>query len=171
MVNNMAALQRLGAAIRPMFPAWCRSYKSDISLDKLYPASGDAQPPIEGGITMTDVQVFDNDPSNPYRVEIHVHLDSAQWISAEAKNRLRSECKPYINCEGHLVIGSDKTRKKTVNLADCLDILRCMVREVSRPPPKNIPENRFTLRAKHERLAAARLRVPKASVMESSGSP
>lgn len=157
--------------MRPVIPVWCRSYKSDISLDKLYPASGDPQPPTEGGIPMKDVQVFDHDPSNPYRVQVRVHLDSVQWISAEAKGRLRSLCKPYIDCEGHLVIASDKTRKKTINLADCLDKLRCMVREVSRPPPEYIPETRFTLRAKHERLAAARLRVPRVPAADSSATP
>nr|XP_037287445.1 LOW QUALITY PROTEIN: peptidyl-tRNA hydrolase ICT1, mitochondrial-like [Rhipicephalus microplus] len=162
----MAALRRLAcsAAMRPTFLTWCRSYKSDISLDKLYPSSGEnatQSPPLEGGVNMKDVQIYDHDPTNPYRVEIRVHLDSTQWISQEAKQRLRQECKPFIDSHGNLVLHSDKTRKKSVNVADCLDMLRCMLREVSRPPPENIPETRLTLRAKHERLAAARLRIPR----------
>ncbi|KAL1477896.1 hypothetical protein MTO96_035386 [Rhipicephalus appendiculatus] len=143
----MAALRRLAcsAAMRPTFLTWCRSYKSDISLDKLYPSSGDGatqSPRLEGGVHLKDVQIYDHDPTNPYRVEIRVHLDSAQWISPEAKQRLRLQCKPFIDSSGNLVLHSDKTRKKSVNLADCLDMLRCMLREVSRPPPENIPETR-----------------------------
>ncbi|XP_070379936.1 large ribosomal subunit protein mL62-like [Dermacentor albipictus] len=166
----MAALRRLGcsATMRPLLPALCRSYKSDVSLDKLYPASNTAQtPPLEGGVQMKDVQIYDHDPANPYRVEIRVHLDSARWISQEARDRLRLTCKPFIDSRGNLVFASDKTRKKSINLADCLDKLRCMLRELSRPPPNNVPETRFTLRAKHERLAAARLRIPKVPAAES----
>uniref|UniRef100_A0A131XBU2 Putative peptidyl-trna hydrolase n=1 Tax=Hyalomma excavatum TaxID=257692 RepID=A0A131XBU2_9ACAR len=163
----MAALRRLAspAMVRPALLTWCRSYKSDISLDKLYPESSSdsatKSPPLEGGVQMKDVQIYDHDPNNPYRVEIRVHLDTAQWISPEAKDRLRLECRPFIDSVGNLVLASDKTKKKSINLADCLDMLRCMLSEVSRPPPENIPETRFTLRAKHERLAAARLRIPR----------
>ncbi|KAH7950282.1 hypothetical protein HPB49_021803 [Dermacentor silvarum] len=166
----MAALRRLScsAMMRPLLPARCMSYKSDISLDKLYPASSNAQsPPLEGGVQMKDVQVYDHDPTNPYRVEVRVHLDSAQWISQEAKDRLRLMCKPFIDSRGNLVLASDKTRKKSINVADCMDKLRCMLSEVSRPPPDNIPETRFTLRAKHERLAAARLRIPRVPAAKS----
>ncbi|KAH7944601.1 hypothetical protein HPB52_021816 [Rhipicephalus sanguineus] len=160
--------------MRPALLTWCRCYKSDISLDKLYPSSGDGatqSPRLEGGVNMKDIQINDHDPTSPHRVEIRVHLDSAQWISPEAKQRLRLECKPFIDSSGNLVLHSDKTRKKSINVADCLDMLRCMLREVSLPPPENIPETRFTLRAKHERLAAARLRIPRAPAVDGGVSP
>ncbi|KAH9365380.1 hypothetical protein HPB48_011408 [Haemaphysalis longicornis] len=159
----MAALRRLLISPRPSSLACCRSYKSSINLETLYPDSKNVEIPTGQGVPMSDVKIYDEDPSNPFRVEVRVHLDSAQWISPEAKNRLRLECKPYIDSHGHLVLASDRTRKKSINVADCLDKLRCMLREVSNPPPEKIPETRFTLRAKHERLAAERLRVPRAA--------
>ncbi|KAH8036830.1 hypothetical protein HPB51_006099 [Rhipicephalus microplus] len=80
--------------MRPTFLTWCRSYKSDISLDKLYPSSGEnatQSPPLEGGVNMKDVQIYDHDPTNPYRVEIRVHLDSTQvdFAGGQAKTATR----------------------------------------------------------------------------------
>uniref|UniRef100_A0A4D5RNS4 Putative peptidyl-trna hydrolase n=1 Tax=Ixodes scapularis TaxID=6945 RepID=A0A4D5RNS4_IXOSC len=152
-----------------------RSYKSAVSLDKIYPDSDlNHVKPVEapqstnevfsGYIPMNRVEVRENNPDNPFRVELRVHLDSAEWIPQSGKDRLKKLAKVYIDADGKLVVSSDKTKKKLVNVADCVDKLRIMVREACKPPPENIPETRFTLRAKAERTAAKRLLVRKDAV-------
>ncbi|EEC17733.1 immature colon carcinoma transcript 1 protein, putative, partial [Ixodes scapularis] len=150
------------------FSLFVRSYKSAVSLDKIYPDSDlNHVKPIEapqstnevfsGYIPMNPVDVREKNPDNPFRVELRVHLDSADWIPQSGRERLKKLAKVYIDADGKLVVSLDKTKKKLVHVADCVDKLRIMVREACKPPPENIPETRFTLRAKAERTAAKRL--------------
>lgn len=153
-----------------------RLYKSDVSLDTLYPTSGldiakrveiprNAEDTFSGYIPMKRIDVFE-DAVNPFKVELRFHLDSADWMPKVARDRLKVLCKSSIDKNGRLVVSSDKTRKKLVNVADCTDKLRCMVREACKPPPESIPETRFTRRYKAEREATKRLRIRKADAAD-----
>ncbi|CAN8002928.1 unnamed protein product [Ixodes hexagonus] len=152
-----------------------RSYKSALSLDKIYPDS-DLNPvkPVKapestnevfsGYVPMNRIDVLEENADNPFKVELRFHLDSADWIPQVGRDRLKQLAKIYIDADGRLVVSSDKTRKKLVNVADCVDKLRSMIREACKPPPENVPETRFTLRAKAEREAAKRLLLRKDSL-------
>lgn len=55
-------------------------------------------------------------------------------------------------------IKSEKTRAQTLNLADCLDKLRCYITEASQPPPTIDQETLEERQERAEKAAAERLR-------------
>jgi hypothetical protein len=63
-----------------------------------------------------------------------------------------------ISKEGVWTIRSDKTRSQTLNVADCIDKLRCYIAEVEQPPPQISVETLEKKRLSIERAAAERLR-------------
>lgn len=66
--------------------------------------------------------------------------------------------KNNINKEGFWTITSEKTRKQTLNLADCLDKIRCYIQEATIVVPEIDFELLEQRRLRAEKAAAARIR-------------
>ena len=67
------------------------------------------------------------------KVTIKFHLDGADWIPEIVRIRLKDLHKNSINKDGYWIIRSDKTRYQHLNMADCLDRLRCFIGEAAKP--------------------------------------
>lgn len=65
--------------------------------------------------------------------------------------------KNSINKEGLWIIRSDKTRTQMLNVADCMDKLRCYITEASQPIRKPSQETLDAIRECRERAAINRL--------------
>lgn len=92
------------------------------------------------------------------KVSVSFHLKTADWIPEETRQKLETIHKNRLTADGHLVIRSDKTRKQTLNLADCIDKLRCYISEAEQPPEPELSLETIELRRKSlERAAIERL--------------
>ncbi|CAG9798326.1 unnamed protein product [Chironomus riparius] len=127
-------------------------FKSDISLDKLYPNSKQniftPSPPsldkdkFNGFIPVNQLQITYDRSSGAggqnvnkvaTKVDLRFHVDNANWISDAIKNRLKEDHKMKINKEGFLIIKSELTRYQQMNLADALAKLRTLIRAAETP--------------------------------------
>jgi peptidyl-tRNA hydrolase ICT1 len=152
-------------------------FKSTYSLDKVYPKSTlnpVAVPKIPqneeeftGYIPSDKLKISYCRSSGPggqhvnktnSKVTVCVHLASAEWIPSKARPKLAKLHKNSINKEGFWMITSEKTRTATLNLADCMDKMRCYITEASRPVPVPDIETVEMWRERAEKAAAARLR-------------
>ncbi|XP_055689399.1 peptidyl-tRNA hydrolase ICT1, mitochondrial [Lutzomyia longipalpis] len=125
-------------------------YKSDISLDKLYPQSKikifTPKPPAEVGkfngyIPMDQIKVTYSCSSGPggqnvnrvhTKVDLRFKLDSATWIPESVRAKMHENFKTRINKEGFFVVRSDLTRFQHMNLADALEKLRNLIRNLEK---------------------------------------
>lgn len=93
------------------------------------------------------------------KVSVSFHLQSADWLPEETRNKLADLHKANISKDGMLTIRSDKTRTQTLNLADCMDRLRCYISEAEQPPEPELSLETIELRRQRlERASAERLR-------------
>ncbi|XP_076366030.1 large ribosomal subunit protein mL62 isoform X3 [Tachypleus tridentatus] len=138
----------------PSFP----EFKSAYSLDKIYPNSGLNVTTIPEPPKNSEEKFSGYIPIVNTKVEIRFHLSTADWIPESARNKMLEHYKTSITKEGYLVVNSDKTRTQTLNQADCMDKIRCMIREASRSPPEVLPETRQMLKARQDRASSMRLR-------------
>lgn len=93
------------------------------------------------------------------RVSVSFHLESADWLPPETREKLAEIHKARLNKDGFLTIRSDKTRAQTLNIADCLDKMRCYISEAEQPPEPEISLETIELRRQQqERASAKRLR-------------
>ncbi|OQR70211.1 peptidyl-tRNA hydrolase ICT1 [Tropilaelaps mercedesae] len=163
--RNLAGIRRL-------------AFKSPLNVGTLYGAEPDAiadspKPPqstetaFTGYIPMKELIISHCRSSGPggqnvdktnTKADVRFHLDSATWIPKEAKQRLKTICASSISKEGFLIVNSDRTRKQTINTADCIDKIRTMVFEACKPPPEISYETKQMLKNRLERAAARRLR-------------
>ncbi|XP_076635878.1 large ribosomal subunit protein mL62 [Colletes latitarsis] len=153
------------------------TYKSAISLDKLYPTSNlklytptfvpeDPNAKFNGYIPLEQIDITYSRSSGPggqhvnrtnTKVDVRFQLKSAKWLSEEIKEKLAEEFKNKLTRDGYLVIKSELTRSQQLNLADALEKLRTIIRNAVKPPPEVSPE---TLEMKRkQKLKAARERV------------
>jgi len=92
------------------------------------------------------------------KVTVKFHLQSADWIPDELKPRISELHKNSISKEGYWLIRSDKTRQQSLNLADCMDKLRCYIAEAVKPPEiEPTFETLELIRMRREKAAARRL--------------
>ncbi|KAF7489315.1 Peptidyl-tRNA hydrolase ICT1 [Sarcoptes scabiei] len=73
-------------------------------------------------------------------------------------NRIYTKHKNSISKEGDWIIRSDKTRHQMLNVADCLDKLRCFVAEATKPP-KIEPSFETLEKIRQQREKAAQKRL------------
>lgn len=93
------------------------------------------------------------------KVSVSFHLETADWLPEETRKRLSEIHASKLSKDGFLTIRSDKTRTQTLNLADCMDRLRCYISEAEQPPePELSLETIETRRLQMDRAAAERLR-------------
>ncbi|EPB71899.1 TSC-22/dip/bun family protein [Ancylostoma ceylanicum] len=73
-----------------------------------------------------------NVQKNATKVEIRFKLEDADWLSDELKDGLANRLANRINAKGELIIESDRTRERNLNLADCFDKLRSTIYDVEK---------------------------------------
>ncbi|XP_054720125.1 peptidyl-tRNA hydrolase ICT1, mitochondrial-like, partial [Uloborus diversus] len=154
-----------------------RGFKSEYSLERIYPNSSlDLSKPKEvkvsdekfsGYVPFDKLQVTYSRSSGPggqnvnkvnTKVEIRFHLLTASWIPQKTREKLQELHYNNLTKDGFMILKSDKTRLQTLNMADCLDKLRCYIREAEKPPPEVLPETLELRKKRQEKAAAARLR-------------
>merc|ERR1712038_137911 len=87
------------------------------------------------------------------KVEIRFHVESADWLSSDAKERIRDTENTRITNDGYLIVRSEKTRKQLLNQADCMEKIREIVRRAEKEPFVPSEED---LAVKAQRLEKAR---------------
>ncbi|CAO1343959.1 unnamed protein product [Diamesa hyperborea] len=155
------------------------AFKSDLSLDKLYPNSKakifTPLPPssntqaFSGYVPLDQLQIRYDRSSGPggqnvnkleTKVDMRFNVKSANWFSDAVKERLCEDFKTKINKEGFLIIKSDVTRYQQMNLADALEKLRNMIRDAEKPKTIELsPEKLEKIRRKQEKAARERLLI------------
>lgn len=90
------------------------------------------------------------------KVEIRFHLETATWIPAEGRERLKTQWGHLVNRRGQLVLNCDEQRSQLANTRICLDRLRSLVTEACRPPPSGPDEATQHLHEKRRARASAR---------------
>ncbi|XP_046734414.1 peptidyl-tRNA hydrolase ICT1, mitochondrial [Diprion similis] len=153
------------------------SYKSAYSLDNLYPKSSlklytpnfvpeDPNAKFNGFIPMDELQISYSRSSGPggqnvnrvnTKVDLRFNVKNARWLNDELKPKLLDKYSTKINKNGDLIIKSDVTRSQQLNLADALEKLRFMIRQVAKPPPQITEETEERLRRRHLKAARERL--------------
>ncbi|KAH8287793.1 hypothetical protein KR018_000328 [Drosophila ironensis] len=154
------------------------SYKSDLSLDRIYPTSRlqiftpPPPPPgsgdkFNGFIPMDKLEVTFSRSSGPggqhvntvnTKVDVRFKVAEAEWIPEKTRQKLLQTLANRITKEGYFYIKSDLTRSQQMNLADALEKLRTIIRSqeaVQASPPSE--ETLEKLRRRQERAARERL--------------
>ncbi|XP_054168337.1 peptidyl-tRNA hydrolase ICT1, mitochondrial-like [Oppia nitens] len=163
-------------------------FKSQQSLDNLYPksqissdiktnAKSETDNVFSGHIPIKELQISYCRSSGPggqhvnktnTKVTVQFQLSSANWIPNETKEKLKQLHKNNINKDGFWIIRSDKTRAQLMNLADCLDKIRCYITEASKPIKQPSIETLEKIRENREKAAIRRLEdKKKRSLMKS----
>lgn len=152
-------------------------FSSPYSSDKLYPKSTESKdkPTLEVSTTekftgvipiekLTITYARSSGPGGQHmqktntKVRISFHLESADWIPDKAKKELLALHKNRITKDGIWQVTSEKTRCQTLNLADCMDKIRCYITEAMKDIPVPSIETLEKQRDSAEKAAAARLR-------------
>ncbi|XP_005174916.1 large ribosomal subunit protein mL62-like [Musca domestica] len=152
------------------------SFRSDLSLDKLYPNSRlqlyTPPPPsnkddkFSGFIPINKLEITYSRSSGPggqhvntvnTKVDVRFKLAEADWIPEKTRQKLLNSLQNKITKEGYYVVKSDLTRSQQMNLADALEKLRALIREyeIEAPPPSE--ETLEKLRKRQEKAARERL--------------
>ncbi|XP_049868670.1 peptidyl-tRNA hydrolase ICT1, mitochondrial [Pectinophora gossypiella] len=167
MVQNVCSTTLLK---RPM------AYKSSISLETLYPNSSlklttptfssDSKEKFSGFIPMDKLDITYSASSGPggqnvnkvhTKVDLRFKVDEADWIHPDIRAKMMELYGNKLSKEGYLILRSDMTRSQQLNLADCLQKLRNMIRDASVTKRQPAPETEERIRQRH--LKAARMRV------------
>ncbi|EDW71258.1 large ribosomal subunit protein mL62 [Drosophila virilis] len=156
------------------------SYKSDLSLDKIYPNARlqlftpPPPPPGNGGkfngyIPMDKLEITYSRSSGPggqhvntvnSKVDVRFKLAEAQWIPEQTRQKLLQVLANKLNKEGYYFIKSDLTRSQQLNLADALEKLRTIIRAQELDAPTGPSELTLEkLRRRQERAARQRLQL------------
>ena len=61
------------------------------------------------------------------------NVDTATWLSEETKGKIRKHLGREMTKDGLLVVKSDRTESKTLNMADALEKLRTNIRMAENP--------------------------------------
>ncbi|ODM89047.1 Peptidyl-tRNA hydrolase ICT1, mitochondrial [Orchesella cincta] len=137
------------------------SYKSAISLDKLYPQSSlsitkvPPPPPNEptkfsGYIPIEKLRISYSRSSGPggqnvnkvnTKANVKFNVHEASWLPDAIRDNLKLKFKNHISKDGFITLQSDRTRYQHLNTADALQKLREMLRscepvEIKEPTPE-----------------------------------
>nr|CAG4637513.1 EOG090X0JCO [Ceriodaphnia reticulata]SVE73318.1 EOG090X0JCO [Ceriodaphnia reticulata] len=189
-LRNLFSLRRL-LVNSTCSRAHLSGFKSNLSLDKLYPSSRldiatIPKPPeskdgkFSGYIPMDKIEVNYSRSSGPggqnvncvsTKAEIRFHLATADWIPEQVRAKLAEKLKNQLSKDGYFIIKSDRTRSQHLNLADGLDKLRNIIYTVAQSlvVPEVSPETLERLRKQRERAARERLREKRVHSMTKQG--
>ncbi|CAH1645784.1 unnamed protein product [Spodoptera littoralis] len=124
------------------------AYKSSISLETLYPNSS---------LKLT-TPAFQPDTNEKFSGFIPIDkLDITYSASSGPGGQNVNKFANKLSKEGYLIIRSDTTRSQQLNLADCMQKLRKIIREAAVTKREPAPETVERIRQRH--LKAARMRV------------
>ncbi|XP_034474548.1 peptidyl-tRNA hydrolase ICT1, mitochondrial [Drosophila innubila] len=158
------------------------SYKSDLSLDKIYPNARlqlftPPPPPntlsiedkFNGYIPMDKLEITYSRSSGPggqhvntvnTKVDLRFKLAEAEWIPQKTRQKLLQVLANKMNKEGYYIIKSDLTRSQQMNLADALEKLRSIIRVQEAGEPTGPSEETLEkLRRRQEKAARQRLQL------------
>ena len=85
-------------------------------------------------------------------------MNSACWLSQEIKDKINSTLGPELSRDGWLVVKSDRTTSRTLNMADALEKLRSNIRMAENPREESFElletevQRKAKLKAARERL-------------------
>uniref|UniRef100_A0A2A4JUS0 Large ribosomal subunit protein mL62 n=1 Tax=Heliothis virescens TaxID=7102 RepID=A0A2A4JUS0_HELVI len=153
------------------------AYKSAISLETLYPNSSlklttpafkpsDANEKFSGYIPIDKLEIKYSASSGPggqnvnkvhTKVDLRFKPSEADWLHPDIRTKLIELHRNKLSKEGYLIIRSDTTRSQQLNLADCMQKLRNMIRDAAVTKREPSPETVEKIRQRH--LKAARMRV------------
>ncbi|CAK1595713.1 unnamed protein product [Parnassius mnemosyne] len=152
------------------------AFKSAISLETLYPTSSlklttpaftpDPKEKFSGFIPMEKLDITYSASSGPggqnvnkvhTKVDLRFKLSEADWIDPEIREKMLELHGKKLTKDGYLIIRSDTTRSQQLNLADCLQKLRNLIRDAAVTQREPSPDTQERIRQRH--LKAARLRV------------
>ena len=87
---------------------------------------------------------------------VRFHVDSASWLLPETKAAISKHLE--LSRDGWLIVKSDRTESRTLNMADALEKLRVNIRKAENPVTETfmLKENEMSRKAK---LKAARERL------------
>lgn len=175
---GLRALEPLSHLITPQptcILAQTHSFKSAVSLDKIYPessldlAKAPKMPSTEdpdrftGFIPIEKLQLSFMKSSGPggqnvnkvnTKVDIRFKFAEADWIPQKIRDHVLQNEPTLLTNSGYLVVRSEKTRSQQLNIADALDKLRAVIHKTQMPPP---------YRPSHYQLEVQRRRAEKAS--------
>ncbi|KAL4648060.1 peptidyl-tRNA hydrolase ICT1, mitochondrial [Arapaima gigas] len=75
------------------------------------------------------------------KVEIRFHVETADWIPQEVRNKILLQNENRINKAGELLVTSEVSRSQQRNLSDCLQKIADIVAEASQRPREPTPED------------------------------
>ncbi|CAG5031448.1 unnamed protein product [Parnassius apollo] len=152
------------------------AFKSAISLETLYPTSSlklttpaftpDPKEKFSGFIPMEKLDITYSASSGPggqnvnkvhTKVDLRFKLSEADWLHPDIREKMMELHGKKLTKDGYLIIRSDTTRSQQLNLADCLQKLRNLIRDAAITQRQPSPETQEKIRQRH--LKAARLRV------------
>ncbi|MBK7974092.1 MAG: aminoacyl-tRNA hydrolase [Deltaproteobacteria bacterium] len=103
------------------------------------------------------------------RVEIRYALDRSEALAPAAKARLRALAANRITKEGELVIVSQRYRSQPRNLDDARELLRELILEALRPPPRPRRPTKPSRGSKERRLKEKALHSAKKQFRRAGG--
>lgn len=158
------------------------AYKSAISLETLYPNSSlklstpafkaavnvlyYPNEKFSGYIPIEKLEIKYSASSGPggqnvnkvhTKVDLRFKPSEADWLHPDIKSKLIELQGNKLSKDGYLIIRSDSTRSQQLNLADCMQKLRTMIRDAAVTKREPSPETVEKIRQRH--LKAARMRV------------
>nr|CAG4638178.1 EOG090X0JCO [Chydorus sphaericus] len=179
-LRNLFHFRRLLVTSSSINKAYLSGFKSNLSLDKIYPNSRldittIPKPPeskdgkFTGYIPMDKLEINYCRSSGPggqnvncvsTKTEVRFHLATADWIPEKTRTRLTELVRNFISKDGYYIVKSERTRSQHLNLADALDKLRDQIRaaEQSLVQPEASPASLEKQRRLRERAARERLK-------------
>ncbi|CAB3254036.1 unnamed protein product [Arctia plantaginis] len=161
------------------------SYKSAIALETLYPNSSlklstpalalETNEKFNGYIPVNKLEITYSASSGPggqnvnkvhTKVDLRFKPSEADWLQPEVKAKLIEIHRNRLSKDGHLIIRSDITRSQTMNLADCMQKLRNMIRDACVTKREPAPETVERIRQRHLKAARMRLAVKRAESLK-----
>ncbi|EFO86824.1 hypothetical protein GCK72_010556 [Caenorhabditis remanei] len=91
---------------------------------------------IEKRYTLSSGPGGQNVQKNATKVEIRFKVNEAEWLSETLRNAIEEKLSHRINSAGELIIDSDRTRERHLNVADCFDKLRSAIYAIEKEQGK-----------------------------------
>ncbi|KPP57839.1 hypothetical protein Z043_124393 [Scleropages formosus] len=95
------------------------------------------------------------------KVEVRFHVQTADWIPEEVRNKILSQNENRINKAGELMVTSEASRSQQRNLSDCLQKISDIIAEASRRPREPTAEDLALRKSRLEYWNKERLKQKK----------
>ncbi|KAJ8283861.1 hypothetical protein COCON_G00027110 [Conger conger] len=99
------------------------------------------------------------------KAEIRFHVQAADWIPEEARNKILQSNKTRINKAGELFVTSEVSRSQQRNLEDCLQKISDIIAEANKKPHEPTAED---VALRHARLEKRKMDILKQKKMRSA---